>query len=253
MNETATQRKVALITGAARRIGAQIAKTLHQQGCHVIIHYHQSEREAHDLVAQLNEVRPYSAALVQADLRDMEQMKLAVKNALAIWGQLDILVNNASCFFATPPGQLSSVEWTELMDINCKAAYFLSQMVLSALQQTNGTIINILDTYADKPLQHYAIYCASKAALAALTKALAIDLAPTIRVNAIAPGKTIWPEGKNALSEQQKQVIESAIPLQRHGDPTDVANAVVFLALHAPFMTGQTIAIDGGSSIKPIV
>jgi len=250
---TLQQKPVAFITGAGRRIGAQIAKTLHQQGCNVIIHYHQSESDANALAAQLNSVRADSAAVIPADLQNIQQIAQAAKAALTIWGRVDILVNNASRFFATPLGNTTQEQWHTLMDSNCKAIYFLSQALLPALQKTSGTIINIADIYADKPLKNYAVYSASKAGVVALTKGLALDLAPHIRVNAIAPGKTIWPEGVNALSEQEKEVIKAAIPLQRNGDPIDIANTVTFLAFQAPFMTGQVLTIDGGTSIKPIV
>jgi len=253
MKPTTTQRKVALITGAARRIGAQIASTLHEQGCDVIIHYQASKEEATMLAHQLNGIRQNSATLIAADLSDISAINQIIPEAIAQQGQLDILVNNASYFAATPLGETTLSQWQHLMDTNCKAAYFLSEAAVPFLRQTQGTIINILDVYAQRPLKNYAIYCASKAALTALTQALAHDLAPDIRVNAVAPGKIIWPEGENAWSEEKKQYAESMIPLQRHGHPLDVAKAVAFLALHAPYITGQILPVDGGSSIKPVI
>jgi len=238
---------VALITGAARRIGAAIARTLHAQGADVAIHYRESGEAANAVAADLNAIRANSAATFAADLNDLADLNHLVDDVRAWRSRLDILVNNASSFYPTPVGEITEEQWNDLVGTNLKAPLFLSQAALPALREARGVIINIVDVHAQRPLRNHAVYGPAKAGLAMLTRSLAKDLAPEVRVNGVSPGAILWPE--NGMSAATKDAILEQIPLGRPGTPEDVADAVLFLAKDADYVTGQIIAIDGGRSI----
>jgi pteridine reductase len=238
---------VALITGAARRIGAAIARTLHAQGADVAIHYRESGEAANAVAADLNAIRANSAATFAADLNDLADLNHLVDDVRAWRSRLDILVNNASSFYPTPVGEITEEQWNDLVGTNLKAPLFLSQAALPALREARGVIINIVDVHSQRPLRNHAVYGPAKAGLAMLTRSLAKDLAPEVRVNGVSPGAILWPE--NGMSATTKDAILEQIPLGRAGTPEDVANAVLFLAKDADYVTGQIIAIDGGRSI----
>ncbi len=239
--------KCALVTGAARRIGAAIAELLHHQGVKVAIHYRSSEAHAAKLSARLNQHRAGSARIFKGDLAaDGEPASLI--DAVLDWsGRLDILINNASSFYATPLGTITEDQWTELVGSNLKAPLFLSQAAMPHLRASRGVIVNIIDIHAKKPLRDHAVYGVAKAGLAMLTRSLARDLAPDIRVNGVAPGAIAWPE--NDMTDTIKENILEQIPLGRSGDPADIANCVLFLVRDATYSTGQIIVIDGGRSL----
>ena len=239
--------KVALITGAARRIGAVIAERLHHYGADVAIHDRGSADEAATLVEKLNAARPESAAAFQADLIDTPALPELIAAVQRWRGTLDILVNNASTFYPTPFGEVTEEHWNDLMGSNLKAPLFLSQAALPALREARGVIINIVDIHAQRPLKHHTVYGPAKAALGMLTRTLAKDLAPEVRVNGVSPGAILWPESD--LNDSAKESILKQIPLQRAGDPQDIAGAVLFLVKDAPYVTGQILAVDGGRSI----
>lgn len=239
---------VALITGAGRRIGAHVARALHQAGHRVIVHYHRSADEADALVRQLNLTRPGSALALSADLRDVEQINRLAHRALAHWQRLDVLINNASSFYATPLGTATALQWDDLMGSNLKAPFFLAQALAEPLRQARGCIVNMVDIYAERPLKDYAIYSAAKAGHVMLTKALARELAPEVRVNAVAPGAILWPEEDGPLAEEKRQSILERVPMKRSGEPADIASTVLFLITQSAYITGQVIAVDGGRS-----
>jgi len=241
-----TQPKVVLITGAARRIGKSIAQLLHSKGMRIIIHYRSAEAEANTLRDELNQLRADSAQILYANLTLYSDLEALIAQAAAIWGCLDCLVNNASAFFPTLTEQTTEQQWQELIDVNLKAPFFLSTIATPWLKKNQGSIINIADIHAEKPMQDYAIYCISKAGLIMATKALARELAPEIRVNAISPGVTIWPEHENELNIETKKKIISRIALGRKGEAMDIAKAVLFFIESADYITGQVLAIDGG-------
>jgi pteridine reductase len=242
-----TQNNVALITGGARRIGAAICRELHRNGCRILIHYHASKQAAGQLADELNALRTHSCATLGANLRKQEDLDNLVKDAYQLWGRLDILINNASTFYPTPVGDITEEQWDDLTETNVKAPLFLSQAAAPYLRRSRGCIINILDIHAERPMRKHVLYSASKSALAAITRSLARELAPDIRVNGVAPGAILWPE--NDMSEDSKQSILRRIPLQRTGRPEDIATAVRFLALDTPYITGQIINVDGGRSL----
>ena len=239
--------KVALITGAARRIGAAIASRLHDSGASVAIHYRGSEAEAQSLADTLNGVRSGSAETFRADLLDIEQLQRLVAEVLDWQGRLDVLVNNASTFYPTPVGEITEDVWEDLMGSNLKVPLFLSQAATSALKESKGTIVNLVDIHAQRPLKNHPVYGPAKAGLAMLTRALAKDLAPEIRVNGVSPGAILWPA--DGMSDAVKQSIINQVPLARPGDPDDIAGAVLYLARDARYVTGQILAVDGGRSI----
>jgi len=239
--------KVALVTGAARRIGAAIASQLHDSGARVAIHYRGSSRDAEALAQKLNTEREHSASTFQADLLDIGATTKLVNDVIAWGGRLDVLVNNASTFYPTPVGEITEQHWDDLIGSNLKAPLFLSQAATEELRSHDGTIINIVDIHAQRPLRNHPVYGAAKAGLAMLTRSLAKDLAPKIRVNGVSPGAILWPE--DGLSDSVKQSIIHQVPLERPGDPDDVATAVLYLVRDANYVTGQIIAIDGGRSI----
>ena len=237
----------ALITGAAKRIGAAIASTLHEAGANVAIHYLSSERAANDLVAELNSRRAQSSFAIGADLRDVQALERMTREVLARAGRLDVLVNNASNFYPTPIGSITDDQWHDLIDSNLKAPLFLTQAALPALREARGVIVNIVDVHAQRPLREHPVYGAAKAGLAMLTRSLAKDLGPEIRVNGVAPGAILWPE--IGMSEELRRGIIKQTALKRAGDPQDIASTVLFLVRDAPYVTGEIIAVDGGRSV----
>ncbi len=236
---------VALVTGAARRIGAAIGRCLHQHGYNLVIHYHRSEIEAMALVAELNQLRADSALAVKADLNHVDQIKRLGEEASQHWGRLDLLVNNASQYFSTLVGKTTQTEWQNLMNSNLMAPYFLTQAVLPALEKQEGTIINIIDIHGQKPLKNYVVYSTAKAGLTMLTKALAKELGPKVRVNGVAPGPTLWPEGKNSIDEALQAKLIAKTALKRQCEAGEIAETVLFLATQR-FLTGQIINVDSG-------
>jgi pteridine reductase len=249
VSETTKSRvRYALITGAARRIGACIAETLHQRGCNVFLHYHGSADAVVELAEKLNHLRPDSAYIVQADLGSDKDIQSLAAQVRSVTGQLDLLVNNASRFFPTTIASTTSEEWDELMDSNLRGPYFLTQALLAELSIAGGSIVNLLDVHAVKPMHQHAVYCMAKAGLQMMTLALAKDLGPQIRVNGVAPGAILWPEHEAGSEYQQK--ILNKIVMGRAGSPQDIASAVVYLGLDAPYVTGQVLAVDGGRSLN---
>ena len=236
--------QVVLVTGGARRIGAGIVERFHSRGYRVLIHCHQSINDGHRLAERLNAQRPNSAVVIVQDLAESEALSGFVEHAHSVFGQLDCLVNNASVFHPTPFDQLSIARLDQTLDVNLKAPLLLSQAAAQVMAE--GTIVNIVDIYGEKPLADYLAYCLSKAALVMLTRSLALELAPRIRVNGVSPGAILWPEDAAELSEQDKQDRLNKIPMGRPGEPDDIARAVVFLAGEAGFVTGQILAVDGG-------
>lgn len=239
--------KCILITGAAHRVGAQIAQTLHTTGANVVLHYRHSKTAAEKLAEQLNSVRNNSACTIQADFADAQCYPLLIEKSIDAFGQIDGLINNASEFHPTAVENTRLEDWEQLMTSNLKAPYFLAQAALTELKKQKGVIVNILDIHADKPMKGYPVYCIAKAGLAMLTKSLAKELGPEIRVNAVAPGAVIWPEH---MESQIKQEIINRTALKKAGSPEDVAQAVLFILRDARYMTGQTITIDGGRSLN---
>jgi pteridine reductase len=239
--------RVALVTGAARRVGAAIATALHAAGASVVIHYRSSRDDAETLAGKLNRVRAGSAVALAADLLEVDEHARLVAAAVKAFGALDILVNNASTFYATPVGKITAAAWDDLLGSNLKAPLFLSQAAAPALRARAGLILNLVDIHGLRPLPDYAVYSTAKAGLIMLTRALARELGPEIRVNAIAPGPVLWPEGD--LDAAVKEEIVRKTVLKRLGSPDDVAKAAVFFATAAPFVTGQILAVDGGRSL----
>ena len=247
MPEQTLNDKVILVTGAARRIGAAIVTCLHENGARVAIHYRGSAADAENLANRLNSIRADSAMTIQSDLLDIERLPLLINTVLEWGGRLDGLVNNASSFYPTPIGSIDEKQWDELVGSNLKAPLFLSQAAASHLRDSNGAIINIVDIHADRPLRDHPVYGSAKAGLAMLTRSLAKDLAPDVRVNGVAPGAILWPE--NGMTESVQQNILDQIPLQRAGSPEDIAGCVLYLLRDATYVTGQVIPVDGGRSI----
>ncbi len=239
--------QVALVTGAARRIGAAISRRLHQHGANVAIHYRESSDEANALCDELNMTRPDSAMSLRADLSDTSAFPELIDSVTEWHGQLDILINNASSFYPTELGQVSEADWDNLIGTNLKAPLFLAQAALVPLRSSRGVIVNIVDIHAQRPLRNHAVYGAAKAGLAMLTRSLAKDLGPDIRVNGVSPGAILWPETN--LSNAAKKSIMDQIPLGRTGEPDDIAGCVLYLVRDATYVTGQIIAVDGGRSI----
>jgi pteridine reductase len=239
--------KVALITGAARRVGAAIATRLHANGAAVAIHYRDSADAAANLAAELNSIRPDSACIFQADLHESVDLRNLVDSTTNWHGRLDVLVNNASTFYPTPAGEITESKWDDLVGTNLKAPLFLSQAALPMLREQRGVIVNIVDIHAQRPLKDHAVYGAAKAGLAMLTRSLAKDLAPEVRVNGVSPGAILWPE--DGMSDAVKNAILKQVPLGRAGDPDDIAGCVLYLVQDASYVTGQIISVDGGRSI----
>jgi pteridine reductase len=241
--------KVALITGGARRVGAAICRRLHASGVDLMVHYRRSAQEAHALQAELNGARPDSVALVQADLLNLAALPTMVADTLRQFGRLDVLINNASSFFPTPVGEIAEREWDDLVGTNLKTPLFLSQTAAPHLKRTQGSIVNIVDIHADRPMRNHIVYSVAKGGLVALTRALASELGPEVRVNGVSPGVIMWPEDERWADEVARQRIVQSTLLKRVGDPDDIARTVCFLVFDAPYVTGQIIAVDGGRSI----
>jgi pteridine reductase len=241
--------KVVLVTGGAKRVGAAIARRLHREGADLMLHYRGSEREARALRAELNAARGDSVALVQADLLDIPGLSEIVKNTISRFERLDALVNNASTFFPTPVGEMTAATWESLVGANLRAPLFLSQAAAPHLKKTGGAIVNITDIHAERPLKNYVIYSIAKTGLVGLTRSLARELAPEVRVNGVAPGAIVWPED-GSWDDLTRQRIVSHTLLKRTGEPDDIARAVHYLIAEAPYVTGQIIAVDGGRSIN---
>lgn len=240
-------RPVALITGAAKRVGAQIARSLHLAGYDLVLHYRQSRDEMDALVAELETERADSTLAIAADLANTKKLPGIVDACIRRYGRLDALINNASAFLATPIGSVTPALWDELFASNARAPFFLAQTAAPHLKNVQGSIVNIIDIYAERPLPGYPVYCMAKAALAMMTLALAKELGPEVRVNAIAPGAVLWPESGKAYTDQKELVART--PLKRAGTPKDVATAVLFLLRDAKFTTGQILKVDGGRAL----
>lgn len=239
---------VALITGAAKRVGASIARRLHAAGYDLALHHRDSAAPMATLVAELETVRPRSTLVLQAELADDDAPARLVGETLARFGRLDALVNNASAFQPTPIGSATPMQWDVLFASNARAPFFLAQAAAPALRAGGGAIVNLADIYGERPLRQHTVYCMAKAALIMLTQSLAKELAPEVRVNAVAPGAVLWPEQGKA--EHEKAAMLAATPLQRAGDPDDVAEAVRWLLQDARYSTGQVIRVDGGRSLN---
>ena len=242
------QGKVVLITGGAKRVGAAICRRLHASGASLMLHYRASAGEARLLQAELNGVRADSVALIQGDLLDLKAMPSLVEQTVQRFGRLDALVNNASSFYASPIGEITSAVWDDLIGTNLRAPLFLSQAAAPALRRTQGAIVNIADIHADRPLKNYVVYSVAKSGLVALTRSLARELAPEVRVNAVAPGPILWPDD-DAFDEVSRQRIISHTLLKREGTPDDIAKVVHFLLADATYVTGETINVDGGRHV----
>jgi pteridine reductase len=237
--------KTALITGAANRLGAQIARTLHQNGANLIIHYRESVANAHALEQELNALRADSASCLQADLNNLEAITTLSNKAAQLYHGLDILINNASSFYPTPIDKFNENDWDDLIGSNLKAPLFLSQACYPYLRKATGVIINMLDIYASLPLKNHSLYCCAKAGNQMLVKSLALEMAPEVRVNGIAPGAILWPENNDAVKPDYQQAILGKIPLQRLGSPESIAQTVMFLVGN-DYLTGEVIRVDGG-------
>jgi pteridine reductase len=240
--------KAILITGAARRVGAAIARRLHALGANVLIHYRDSSADADELVAELNAQRPGSAHALGLELSQIEAIAAFIESAVAVWGRLDGLVNNASGFYPTPLGSITAAQWADLMSSNLKAPLFLALAALQELEKNDGSIVNIVDIHAERPLKNYVVYNVAKAGLAALTRSLALEMAPKVRVNGVSPGAIEWPDD-GQLDEAERGRILHATPMGRIGGAEEIARAVGFFFADAPYVTGQVLAVDGGRSI----
>lgn len=236
-----------LITGAAKRIGAACARLLHSAGYNVFLHYRASSVEARQLCAELNAIRPDSAKIKAADLLKLSELTALADAAQQAWGGIDVLVNNAAAFYATPVLETTEAQWDELLDSNLKAPFFLTTALANTLAARQGCIVNIIDMHAERGLKNYAAYCIAKAGLATMTKVLAKEFGAAIRVNGVAPGAILWPDYE--VSEPEKQEILQRVALERIGEPTDIAKTVLFLIRDASYMTGQILTVDGGRSL----
>jgi pteridine reductase len=242
------QGKVVLITGGAKRVGAATCRRLHAAGANIMLHYRASAGEARLLQAELNHQRKDSVALIQADLLDVAKLPSLVDQTVQRFGKLDALINNASSFFQTPVGEITPAAWEDLIGTNLRAPLFVAQAAAPALKKAQGAIVNITDIHAERPLKNFVVYSIAKAGLVGMTRSLARELAPEIRVNAIAPGPILWPDDAS-FDELSRQRIISNTPLKREGEPDDIAKAVYFLIADATYVTGETIRVDGGRHI----
>lgn len=242
--------KVVLITGGAKRVGATISRELHAHGANLMIHYNTSKQEAKALQAELNLQRPDSVSIIQGDLLNVAVASSLVSETTNHFGRLDILINNASTYVPTEIGKINEDNWHELVGSNLKAPMFLAQAAASALKKHHGCIINITDMHIEHPKKGYVVYSVAKAGLVTLTKSLAQELSPEVRVNAVAPGPVLWPENNPQFDEVYRQRVISQTLLKRVGEPTDIAKAVKFLAADAPFITGHVLTVDGGRSLN---
>ena len=243
------QSRSILVTGGARRIGAEICRVLHAAGCNVVVHCNRSLAEADALAGELNAERADSVAIVQGDLHDAGDLATLVERAARSFGRLDGLVNNASSFYPTGLDAVSEANWDDLVGTNLKAPLFLAQAAAPHLRKARGAIVNIVDIHAERPLRNFVVYSVAKAGLAGLTRSLALELAPAVRVNGVSPGAILWPEGGEQYSGEERARIVRQTPLQREGTPADIAGAVKYLLLDAPYVTGQILSVDGGREI----
>jgi pteridine reductase len=248
--EQGMQGKVILVTGGAKRVGAAICRRLHAAGARIAIHYRSSDQEALALQQQLNDLRPNSASVFQADLLDLQALPQLVHKVVKQFGQLDALVNNASSFYATLLADINESQWHDLLGTNLKAPLFLAQAAAAELRRSHGCIVNITDIHAERPMHGHLLYSVAKAGLVALTKGLAQEMAPQVRVNAVAPGVIVWPENGAWMDEEQRRKIVAHTLLKREGEPDDIARTVAFLIQDAPYITGQIISVDGGRSVN---
>ena len=242
------KQKIALITGASQRIGAAIAQKLHSRDVNLILHYRNSGIAAEQLAADLNRQRSGSVTLLQADFEHPGELEMLVDAVQERHDRLDVLVNNASAFEPTPVGKVSQDDWDHLMASNLRAPFFLSQALLPLLAANQGCIVNLVDIHAQRPLQDYSVYCIAKAGLLMMTLSLARELGPQVRVNGVAPGSILWPEMD--LDDAAKKAIIERTALKRRGEPEDIATAVAYLALDAPYVTGEILTVDGGRSLN---
>ncbi len=248
--EAGLQNKIVLITGGAKRVGASICRLLHENGANLMIHYRTSVNEARGLQAELNLKRANSVAIIQGDLLNLSVLPSLVQETIKHFGKLDVLINNASSYYPTEIGGINEEQWQDLMGSNLKAPLFLSQAAAIELRKQQGCIINITDMHVERPKKGYIVYSIAKAGLVTLTKSLAHELSPEVRVNAVAPGPVMWPENNPQFDELYRQRVISQTLLKRIGEPNDIAKAVKFLIQDAPFITGQVIAVDGGRSLN---
>ncbi len=242
------QPKIVLITGAARRVGAETVRTLHAAGMNIALHFRHSSHDADALASELNALREGSVRTLQGDLERINTLPALVEKAHGFWGRLDVLVNNASSFYPTPMGSITEADWDNLFGSNLKGPLFLSQAAAPALKESSGCIVNIVDIHADRPLKEYTVYSCAKAGLVALTKSLARELGPNVRCNAVAPGAILWPEHPHEEAEHSEIIQRTA--LKRSGEPQDIARTVRFLIEDSPYITGQIIAVDGGRTLS---
>lgn len=245
---TDSARHVALVTGAARRIGAEIVRHLHQSGINIVLHYRSSGEAARQVAAELNQIRPDSAKTIQGDFIHNQTIPQMIAKTIQLFGRLDIIINNASSFYPTPIGEITEEDWDILLGSNLKGPLFIAQAAADELRKNHGCIVNIVDIHAERPLKNYPVYSVAKAGLMALTKSLARELAPEVRVNAVAPGAILWPEAPHHEAQHQKIIQRTA--LKREGEPSDIARTVEFLVNNAPYITGQIIAVDGGRTLS---
>jgi pteridine reductase len=247
MTSSALSGQVVLVTGAAKRIGAALVRGFHDEGAKVAIHYHHSAENAETVRDQLNLIRPNSAIAIGADLVCVEILPRIIDEVIQAFGRLDVLINNASTFYPTPLGTISAAQWDDLIGTNLKAPLFLAQAAAPHLRKSHGLILNLIDIHGQRPLPEHTVYSTAKAALAMLTRSLARELGPEVRVNGIAPGPILWPE--NGIDEEVKQEIISKTLLKRSGEPEDILRTALFFAKDAPYVTGQVLAVDGGRSV----
>ena len=241
-------RPVALVTGAAKRIGAEIARRLHSEGYNLALHYRSSRAEMDALVAALEADRDDSVIALQADLAEFDRLPELVAHTVGRWGRLDALVNNASAYYATPIGEATPDQWDELFASNARAPFFLAQAAAPHLARSGGAIVNIIDIYAERPLRGHTVYCMAKAALAMATRSLALELGPEVRVNGVAPGNILWSE--NPVKAETLDTVRERTALQRQGQPDDIAEAVHWLLRGNAYVTGQILPVDGGRTLS---
>ena len=245
----ALEEKVVLITGGARRVGAAVARRLHAAGADLVVHYRSSAKEARTLKDELTATRSDSVVLVQGDLLKPANLSGLIKDAVKAYGRLDALVNNASSFYPTALGEITEKAWDDIVGTNLKAPLFLSQAAARELKKSHGAIVNVIDIHAEFPMKNYVVYNIAKGGLVALTRSLARELGPEVRVNGVAPGTILWPDDEAWKDEVSRQRIMNQTALKRIGEPDDIAKAVEFLLTAAPYVTGQVIAVDGGRSV----
>lgn len=244
------QGKTVLITGGAKRVGAAICRLLHREGANLMVHYHTSAQQARTLQDELNAIRADSVTLIQGDLLKTEGFPNMVATTVETFGGLDVLINNASSFYSTPVGDITEASWDDLIGTNLKAPLFLSQAAAIELRRRHGCIVNIADIHAERPMKSYAVYSIAKTGVVGLTRSLARELGPEVRVNAVAPGPILWPEDDAMFDELSRQRIISHTILKQAGEPEDIARAVRYLISDAGYVTGQVLTVDGGRSVR---